>query len=132
VNEAVASMSATQSELWRTAVAARDETTRSWEIHGYPALNAMFDIGSKRVHAIQWHPPMIVFVLLITLALACALLAGVSMGSAERRPALYMLVFAVVVSVTVYVICDIELPRHGLFRISGNDKVLLDLRASMR
>ena len=39
--------------------------------------------------------------------------------------------FAVVLSVTAYVIIDLEYPRIGLMQISDSDKVLADLRRNM-
>ena len=41
------------------------------------------------------------------------------------------LAFAVVLSVTAYVIIDLEYPRLGLMQVSDSDKVLVDLRRSM-
>ena len=39
--------------------------------------------------------------------------------------------FAAVLSLTVYVIVDLEFPRFGLIRIDSSDQVLVDLRAGM-
>jgi hypothetical protein len=44
---------------------------------------------------------------------------------------LYSIAFAVVLSVTAYVIIDLEYPRLGLLQVSDSDKVLVDLRRSM-
>ena len=44
---------------------------------------------------------------------------------------LYSVAFAVVLSVTAYVIIDLEYPRHGLIQVSDSDQVLIDLRRSM-
>jgi hypothetical protein len=43
-----------------------------------------------------------------------------------------MLAFAVIMTVTVYVILDLEYPRLGLIRVDAVDQVLVDLRDSMR
>jgi hypothetical protein len=40
--------------------------------------------------------------------------------------------FAAVISLTVYVIIDIEFPRVGLIRVDSADDVLLQVRESMR
>jgi hypothetical protein len=97
-----------------------------------PALNEMIDITTTRATAAQNHPPAVVFVLLAGLSLVAALLVGYGTSTNERRPWFYNLVFAGIMSVTVYVIVDLEVPRLGLIRIDAADQVLIDLRKSMR
>ena len=41
-------------------------------------------------------------------------------------------IFAAILSLTVYVIIDIEFPRLGLIRVDASDQVLIDLRKSMQ
>jgi hypothetical protein len=41
-------------------------------------------------------------------------------------------VFAAVVSLTIWVIYDLEMPRYGLIRIDNYDQTLIDLRDSIR
>ncbi len=40
--------------------------------------------------------------------------------------------FAAILSLTIYVILDMEFPRIGLIRLDAADQVLRDVRASMR
>ena len=40
--------------------------------------------------------------------------------------------FAAVLSLTVYVILDLEFPRLGLIRVDAADQVLIELRESMK
>jgi len=40
--------------------------------------------------------------------------------------------FAAAMALTVYVIVDIEYPRFGLIRVADADRVLLELRESMK
>jgi hypothetical protein len=40
--------------------------------------------------------------------------------------------FAAIVSLTAYVILDLEYPRLGLIRIDAADRVLMELRQSMK
>ena len=44
---------------------------------------------------------------------------------------LHSVAFADVLSVTAYVIIDLEYPRLGFIQISDSDQVLVDLRKSM-
>lgn len=132
VLEANGRVSMRQAELWRIAVAARGVSEQGWEKLLFPALNEMFDIGTQRTHALDWHPPKIVFVLLFALSLGCAMLAGDAMAGGSHRPLGHMLAFAVVIAVTVYIILDLEFPRGGWIRVDAADQALVDVRAQMR
>jgi hypothetical protein len=72
-----------------------------------------------------------IFAMLGALTLACSLFAGYDMAIRRRLNVLYSIAFAVVLSVTAYVIIDLEYPRLGLMQVSDSDKVLVDLRGSM-
>lgn len=95
-----------------------------------PALNAMIDVTTTRTMASQFHPPTIVFILLIVFSLVAALVAGY--GMAGRAPSwLHIIAFSLSMAMTVYVILDVEYPRLGFIRIDQADQVLIDLRRSM-
>jgi hypothetical protein len=96
-----------------------------------PALNEMFDITTTRTMARQFHPPVIIFVLLLILSLIGSLLAGYGMGEGKRSW-VHIIGFAVVMTFAIYVILDIEFPRFGLIRIDAVDRVLEDLLKSMK
>jgi len=49
-----------------------------------------------------------------------------------RRNWLHVLTFAMLFSLTLYVIIDMEFPRVGLIRVTAMDRVLQDVRDSMR
>ena len=51
-----------------------------------PALNQMIDITTTRSVAMQNHPPSIIFIMLIFLALLSALLAGYSGLQQQQDP----------------------------------------------
>jgi len=121
-------------EIWRLAIAGVQ--TEGAPPHApvvlLPALNAMIDITTTQTMAAQMHPPVAVFVLLFTVALASALLAGYRMAASDSRSWLHMLCFASVIAVTVYVILDLEFPRLGLIRVAAFDQALVDLRETMK
>jgi len=128
---ALARSAAIQSEIWTEAVAAsRAILPQPAAMLLLPALNQMIDITTTRTVAGQNHPPSIVFVMLIGLALLSALLAGYSM--AGSRSGIHMLVFAAILSITVFVILDLEYPRLGLIRIDAADQILADVRQGMK
>ncbi len=129
-----AEAAALQTEIWGKASAACQApgVPSQAGILLLPALNAMIDITTTRATAAQNHPPAIVFVLLAGLSLVAALLVGYGTSTNQRRPWFYEVVFACIMSVTVYVIVDLEVPRLGLIRVDAADQVLIDLRDSMR
>ena len=130
VEAALAEMTRLQKDIWGQAVAA----SRAPGSHPnvtmllLPALNAMIDITTTRSMATRVHPPAIIFVLLVLLALAAALLAGHGMSTAKTRSWTHVVVFAAAMAVSVYVILDIEYPRLGLIRVDAFDEALEDLR----
>ena len=77
------------------------------------------------------HPPAVLFVMLGIFALVGALLVGYSGSVNKDRSWLHTRAFATVLSLTIYVIVDLEFPRLGLIRVDGADQVLVDLRRSM-
>jgi hypothetical protein len=91
----------------------------------------MFDIANTRFWATQLHPPMLIFALLGTLALVCSLLAGYGMGGGKDRNWIHTVGFALILTLTVYVIVDMEYPRMGFIRVDSFDQALVDVRATM-
>ena len=122
-----------QQEIWNHAVlATKDATNPQAAIVLLPALNAMFDIANTRYWATQLHPPWMIFALLGTLGLVCSLLAGFGMTGATARSWIHIVAFAIILTLTVYVIVDMEYPRMGFIRVDSFDRALVDVRASMR
>jgi hypothetical protein len=121
-----------QSEIWALAVSStREAGTAQAPMLLLPALNAMFDITTTRTEAARVHPPLMIFGMLGALTLACSLFAGYDMAIRRRLNVLHSVAFAAVLSVTAYVIIDLEYPRLGFIQISDSDQVLVDLRKSM-
>lgn len=122
-----------QQQIWSHAIAGcnakKDPATTSLIL---PSLNAMMDTMTVRTMATKMHPPMIAFVLLLCLALVCAVLAGHGLSGRKDRCWFHILGFAIVIPLTIYVILDIEYPRVGFIRVDDFDKILEQLRASMK
>ena len=122
---------ALQGDIWRGALeASRSEPQARMLL--VPALNEMFDITTTRTAAFQMHPPTIIFAMLGLVALACALFAGYATAGSKSRSLVHSVGFVLILSLTVYVILDLEFPRMGLIRVDATDKVLADLRESMK
>lgn len=132
VRQELARSAELQKEIWQLAISSsRSAGTSTAPVVLLPSLNAMFDITTTRTEAVRLHPPPVIFVMLSTLALACALFAGYDMAIRKRLNPLHSLAFAVVLSVTIYVIVDLEYPRIGLIRMTDSDQVLVELRKTM-
>jgi hypothetical protein len=79
----------------------------------------------------QFHPPLIIFGMLMMMSLVTALLVGYQMAGLEKRSWLHTVLFIITISLTCYVILDIEYPRIGLIRMDATDVILKDLREGM-
>jgi hypothetical protein len=122
-----------QRDIWTKAVAAtqlRDTHADAGKLL-LPSLNSMIDITATRRMALQTHPPNVIYALLFSLGLICAMLAGYRMSNGQRRSRLHILSFAVMPVIIVYVIIDVEYPRAGLIRLQAFDQLLVDVRAGM-
>jgi hypothetical protein len=132
VRRELARASALQGEIWTRATTACRESPNPLTTQLVPALNQMFDIASTRDAGARIHPPAIVFVMLGVLALMSSLLAGYAMAGGKSRSWIHVLGFALILATTVYVILDLEFPRLGFIRIDAFDRVLVELRESMK
>ena len=123
-----------QAQIWAKVSAAclRPDAPAQAALLLLPAVNDMIDITTTRETATRTHPPPAVYALLSALCLVGALLVGYGISPANRRSWFHPITFAAVLSVTVYVIIDVEFPRLGLIRVDAADKVIFDVRESMK
>ncbi|MBW4026992.1 MAG: DUF4239 domain-containing protein [Acidobacteria bacterium] len=120
-----------QGRLWAQTVAAcRTGCANPAITLPLTALNEMIDITTTRAAALETHPPKIIYEVLILLVLVSSLLAGYGMGGA--RSWMHTLIYAAVLTLTVYVTVDLEYPRLGLIRVDSADHLLMDVRAGMQ
>jgi hypothetical protein len=54
------------------------------------------------------------------------------MAGGRRRNWLHIVGFALVMTLAVYVIIDLEFPRLGFIKVDAADQMLMDLRDTMR
>jgi len=119
-----------QREVWDKAVRASHENTQA-SLLLLPALNAMFDIASTRFAATLMHPPLIVYIVLEILSLACGFLVGYEMGASPAASLTHIVVLTLLLASVLYVILDFEYPRMGIMRIDNFDQLLVNVRAWM-
>ena len=125
---------ALQATLWAATMAAlkHPETRPGTAILVVPSQNDLINFTTIRFTAMQMHPPMIIYVMLIGLALVSALLAGFQ-SAGERKPDwLHRIAFGGIIACTVYLIIEIEYPRSGFVRIDSIDQVLVNARDQMK
>ena len=122
-----------QGKIWAEAVAGcREAGSQATTSLVLSSLNEMIDITTTRFVALQTHPPFAIYWGLLVLVLASALLAGYGMAESKKRNWIHMVIYSAIMATAIYVIFDLEYPRIGLIRIDAADKVLIDLRNSMK
>jgi len=120
-----------QKDIWRESLLAVSKSpTTLVGMQLIPALNAMFDITNSRMSAMQFHPPMVIFGMLLVFCLISSLLVGYQLAGMEKGARVHKLLFIMTISLTCYVILDIEYPRVGLIRMDAADAILRDVRTS--
>src|SRR4029077_5234024 len=95
-----------------------------------PAVSEMMDAGAAIEAAYSNTVPAIVLILLFGAIIFTGLLVGHSFGRAGRRHILTAVVFALLVTLVVSVILDLDRPRRGVIR--ENFGPLENLRVTMR
>jgi hypothetical protein len=82
--------------------------------------------------ATENHPPLIIFILLEALTFVTAFLAGLGIAGDSSRIKMHKFVFALIMSLTLFVTVDLEYPRKGFIRIDDADQPIIDLRNSVQ
>jgi hypothetical protein len=122
-----------QQEIWAGTITALAEAPPQATIIIVPALNEMIDVTTRRSIAALTHTPKLIMAMLLTLGLVCSLLAGYVIGSSHTRHAgFHWLAFAFMMTITIYVIYDLDYPRYGAIQIDFADRALTDLLADMK
>jgi CDP-diglyceride synthetase len=133
VDQTMAYLGKLQDDIWKLAetAASRDGRPQVATLV-LPTLNEMFDLTASRYAASRFHVSLVILWFLVFLSLLAALLAGYAMASAKSRNWLHMILFALLISLTLYVIFDFEYPRHGVIQLDQADRIYLELRETMQ
>lgn len=124
---------ALQNEIWAATLVALKDAPSQATIVVIPALNQMIDVTTTRAIAQHTHTPRLLFVAVLFLTLACSLLAGFVLANARTRNVwVYIVTFAVMMTLTIYIIFDLDYPRFGIIRLDFADKALFDVLAGMK
>ncbi len=121
--------------LWQaTVVAVRQESQageRNLDERAVADLAVMLDAFDAEFAATKAHPPRIIFISLLLLALIGAITSGYKMGLEKSRDWLITLVFAVLMSASVNLIVNLEYPRLSAIGLHEFDHDLVELRKTM-
>jgi hypothetical protein len=121
-----------QGEIWSRAVTACGETSSlAATTLMLPALNTMIDLTTTGTMLAKTHLPVLIRALLVLSPLLCAFLAGVESAPLTRRVWMPSILFALILSLTVFVILDLDYPRVGFIRVDRFDEALIELRTNM-
>lgn len=118
-----------QQAIWSRAVSANNEGVPGATLL-LAAVNQMVGIEEEQAIAVRTHLPLLVFSLLAATALLSALVAGFGMARGARNW-LSVFVYASIVTLTLYVMVDMEFPRSGLIRVGAADQAMHELRDSI-
>jgi hypothetical protein len=121
-----------QKRIWSAAVIAVEKVDKQYAAEVVlPAINDMIDVTVAKKVAIASHLPFLILILLCTISLLSALVAGNGMAKSGLRHRLHGFIFSVSVSLTIYAILDLDNPRAGFIRLDAADRVLKELRDSI-
>ena len=121
-----------QGIIWNQAVSA---TKGGWVPAAnllLPSLNAMFDITTTRMYATRMHPPVPLYLLLAVLMLIASILAGYGMSGSSTRRWSHVIAFVLIMSITAWIIVNLEFPRVGVIGVEDFDQAIVEVRATMR
>ena len=120
-------------EIWRRSVAVID-TPEGDKLRMLilPPLAEMFASVERERLGRRMHPPPIIFIMITITALAASLFAGYGMATGKTRNWMFIIGVAATVSVEMYIILELELPRLGVVQADSVDAALIELRSEMK
>jgi hypothetical protein len=124
--------SAQQRSVWNKTVDAAKGSGPAEKSLVLTTLNQMIDITTEQSAALITHPPLAVFAMLALMVSASSALVGYTMSVFEIRDWASTLIFALSISMALYVILDYEFPRVGFIRIDPVDQVLVETLKHMK
>jgi hypothetical protein len=129
---AVARSQLLEEQIWKEAIdAAIASGNTAITSQVTDSFDKMFDAPFRQRAAQYKHPPMVIHVLMFAVAMMAALLAGFGMATHPALPIMHSLIFAAAVSITMYVIVDLEYPRFGFFNPDPSNRVLVETLQGM-
>lgn len=123
-----------QHAIWKTILTASEENPSQGigiaQII-FPAINNMFDTAHIGTNMARVHPPAIIFLLLIGLAVLGAFLIGYNSADSKQKHPIHILCYVLLTAFVIYIMINIEFPRTGFVRFSSFDDILINVRNDM-
>lgn len=91
------------------------------------SLNDMIDVASERRYIGVSHVPVSILWMLLLICLAVSFLLGYGMKG-KKPDRLMVILFSLIVSMTIYLILDLDRPREGIITMDTVHHSMLDLR----
>ena len=92
-----------------------------------PTLMAMFAAANTQFAISYVHPPLAIIFLLVTLSILSGFLTGYNMARKKSKNLVHILSYVAVITITLYLIFDLELPRLGLLRVTPFDHQIIEI-----
>ncbi len=131
--QSIAAAEAIQRRIWSAVMAsADDDPSQNVARVLVPAINSMIDVTTTRSVYLYVRIPDAILALLLVVALSSAMTAGYAMARRGRRSILHVVLYATSIAMTIYVILDLEHPRRGVITLESTDRLLEQMRDSIR
>ncbi len=133
--ERQASMSraqAIQAQLWMTVTPVENyQEPKAMRLSLLVAsVNDLIDVTAERQFVLDNRVPQAVIWMVFAVTLVAGAMGGFAFGAKRQRNWLAVAGFALMISIVVYTILDLDRPRRGLIQV--DQKPMLDLKASLR
>mgnify|MGYP005812975041 CR=1 FL=1 len=92
------------------------------------ALNNMFDIGKKREILLKTPIPDVVIYVLLTLALVCSFICGVTSSNLKRRDWILIFCFSIFTSLIIFITLELGRPLRGHIQARASADAILEVR----
>ena len=116
-----------QNALWERATSwgkSRDNMHQTSQM--VPALNSMIDITTTRNAVNLDKVPDVILYLLVLICITSAFMVGFS--AAEKPGWVIMIIFSAMISLTVFMILDLDRPRRGVITMDSAHQQIVKLR----
>jgi hypothetical protein len=129
----VAAHNAIGSQLWKAVVLIVENTAypqKAVTAQILPKVSDMFTASENQRLASKFHPPEIIWQALLILSFIGSLVAGYNMGIEKKRDWLVVIIFAILMAGTIFIIFSLEYPRIGKVSLVDFEAELMILRKS--
>lgn len=118
-----------QNKIWSQGVASGEGVPPVFLTQLLSSLNQMFDLQAKQDYAYSQVVPRSIMLLLLFTSCVVSGMAGFNHGKSNNRHFIFSSILLVVITLTLFVIVDLDRPHRGFIRL--NPKPLIALREKL-